>query len=144
MRLRSRARPTLPPAGRYMTPNELNDEDQHHLRRDFVSLDFNHANLSIAPINVAINEAIERAAATVAELPRPYLGASIVGHECLRRIQYDWWCKPSSPPGRAKSSIAGTYFEARARQHLVAAGFKFAPPEVLAFTAARRRAARAR
>ena len=43
-------------------------------------LDLNRANLSIEPVNAAINDAIERAAATAAELPRPYLGASIVGH----------------------------------------------------------------
>jgi len=55
---------------------------------------FNRANLSLEPVNVAINDALERAAVTMAELPRPYLGASIVGHECARRIQYDWWCKP--------------------------------------------------
>jgi hypothetical protein len=55
---------------------------------------FNRANLSLEPLNVAINDALERAAATRAELPRPYLGASIVGHECARRVQFDWWCKP--------------------------------------------------
>ena len=55
---------------------------------------FNRANLSLESLNVAINDALERAAATKAEFPRPYLGASIVGHECARRIQYDWWCKP--------------------------------------------------
>src|SRR5262245_155337 len=57
-------------------------------------LNLNRASLSLEPINGAINDAIERAAATAAELPRPYLGASIIGHECARRIQYDWWCKP--------------------------------------------------
>jgi hypothetical protein len=51
---------------------------------------FNRANLSLEPLNVAINDALERAAATKAELPRPYLGASIVGHECARRVQFDW------------------------------------------------------
>ena len=50
-------------------------------------LNLNRANLSLEPINDAINTAIERAAAAAAELPRPYLGASIVGHECTRRIQ---------------------------------------------------------
>jgi len=65
---------------------------------------FNRATLSLEPINEAVNAAIERAAATAAEMPRPYLGASIIGHECARRIQYDWWCKPV----RAKSSTAGT------------------------------------
>jgi len=80
---------------------------------------FNRATLSLEPINEAVNAAIERAAATAAEMPRPYLGASIIGHECARRIQFD----------------RGHYFEQRSRQRLITAGFKFAPPEALAFTA---------
>jgi hypothetical protein len=56
--------------------------------------DYFSPKLSALAVNTAINDAIERAAATAAELPRSYLGASIVGHECLRRIQFDWWCKP--------------------------------------------------
>jgi hypothetical protein len=99
-------------------------------------LNLNNANLSIEPINVAINDVIERAAATTAELPRPYLGASIVGHECARRIQYDWWCKPELAARMREIFERGHYFEERTRRHLIAAGFKFAPPEALAFTAA--------
>jgi hypothetical protein len=99
-------------------------------------MDFNRANLSIEPINVAINDAIERAAATVAELPRPYLGASIVGHECLRRVQFDWWVKPVLAARTREIFERGHHFEERARRHLIAAGFKFAPPEAAAFTAA--------
>jgi hypothetical protein len=99
-------------------------------------VDFNRANLSIEPINVAINDSIERAAATTAELPRPYLGASIVGHECLRRVQYDWWCRPVLAARTREIFDRGHYFEERARQRLIAAGFRFAPPEALAFTAA--------
>ena len=57
-------------------------------------LNLNRASLSVDPINTTINAALERAAKTAAELPRPYLGASIVGSECLRRVQYDWWCSP--------------------------------------------------
>ena len=98
-------------------------------------MDFNRAHLSIAPINTAINTAIERAAATTAELPRPYLGASIVGHECLRRIQFDWWIKPELPARTREIFDRGHYFEERARRHLVAAGFRFAPPEACKFTA---------
>jgi hypothetical protein len=98
-------------------------------------MDFNRANLSIEPINGAINDAIERAAATAAELPRPYLGASGVGHECLRRIQYDWWCKPELPARTREIFDRGHYFEERMRRRLVAAGFKFAPPDALAFSA---------
>jgi len=99
-------------------------------------LNLNRANLSIEPINGAINDAIERAAATAAELPRPYLGASIVGHDCLRRIQFDWCCKPVLAARTREIFGRGHYFEERTRRHLVAAGFKFAPPEALAFTAA--------
>ena len=98
-------------------------------------MDFNHADLSIGAINVALNEAIERAAATTAELPRPYLGASAVGDECLRKIQYDWWCKPILPARTREIFARGHFFEARVRQQLVAAGCKFAPPEALEFTA---------
>jgi len=99
-------------------------------------LNLNRANLSIEPINVAVNDAIERAAATVAELPRPYLGASIIGYECARRIQYEWWCAPVLAARTREIFDRGHYFEERARRHLMAVGFKFAPPEALAFSAA--------
>jgi hypothetical protein len=98
-------------------------------------MDFNRANLAIEPINAAINTAIERAGAAVAELPRPYLGASIVGHECARRIQFDWWVAPVIPVRIREIFDRGHYFEERSRQRLTAAGFKFASPERLAFTA---------
>jgi hypothetical protein len=99
-------------------------------------LNLNRANLSIEPINTAINDAIERVAAPTMGRPREqYLGASILGHECLRRIQFDWWVKPE--PSAAKREIfeRGHYFEKRVRQLFVAAGFKFAPSEALEFTA---------
>jgi hypothetical protein len=51
-------------------------------------LDFNRANLSVAPISVAINDAIERAEPPE-ENSRQYLGASAIGSECLRKVQYD-------------------------------------------------------
>jgi len=98
-------------------------------------MDFNRANLSLEPINEAINQAIERAAARAAELPRPYLGASIIGHDCARRIQYDWWCQPELAARTREIFDRGHYFEERARRLLIAAGFKFAPPEALAFSA---------
>ena len=100
-----------------------------------MSMNFNRASLSIEPVNVAINDAIERAAAAKAELPRPYLGASIVGDGCLRKVQYDWWCKPALPARVRDTFQRGHYFEDLARQHLIASGFKFAPPEVLEFSA---------
>jgi hypothetical protein len=99
-------------------------------------MDFNRADLSVAPVNVAINDAIERAVADTAELPRPYLGASIVGDDCLRKAQFDWWCKPVLAARTREVFARGHYFEARVRAHLMAVGFKFAPPEALAFAAA--------
>src|SRR5262245_39880643 len=99
-------------------------------------LNLNRANLSTELVNTTINTAIERAMATAAELPRPYLGASIVGHECLRRIQYDWWCKPELAARTRAIFDRGHYFEERARGLLVVAGFKFAPLDALAFSAA--------
>ena len=99
-------------------------------------LNLNRASLSVEPINTAINAALERAAKTAAELPRPYLGASIVGSECLRRVQYDWWCSPVLSARTREIFARGHHHEARMREQLSAAGFKFAPREALAFTAA--------
>src|SRR5262249_6260445 len=79
---------------------------------------------------------IERAAAATAELPRPYLGASIIGYECARKVQFSWWIKPELAARTREIFQRGHHHEERVRQHLIAAGFKFAPPEVLAFTAA--------
>jgi len=98
-------------------------------------LNLNRASLSSEVVNVAVNDAIERAAAAKAELPRPYLGASIVGNDCLRKVQFDWWCKPTLSSRVRDIFERGHYFEDVARQHLIAAGFKFAPPEALAFSA---------
>jgi hypothetical protein len=97
---------------------------------------FNRANLSTEPINVAINDAIERAAGATAELPRPYLGASIAGDGCARRIQFDWWCKPVLSVRTREIFARGHYHEARMREQLTAAGFRFAARETLEFTAA--------
>ncbi len=99
-------------------------------------LNLNRASLSLEPVNIAVNDAIERATATRAELPRPYLGASIIGHECLRRIQFDWWCKPVLAARVRDIFERGHHFEHVARQHLIAAGFRFAPPEALTFSVA--------
>jgi hypothetical protein len=99
-------------------------------------LNLNRANLSLEPINTAINSALERIAAPATErLREQYLGASILGHECLRRIQYEWWCKAEHSAQERERFRRGDYFEERMRQHLVAAGFRFAPREAWAFTA---------
>ena len=98
-------------------------------------LDFNRANLSETPISVAINDLIEEA-----EPPekneREYLGASAIGSECLRKIQFDWWCTPAHLTQTRDIFARGHFFEELSRQHLIRAGFKFASPERLSFKAA--------
>jgi hypothetical protein len=95
-------------------------------------VDFNPASQSDQPISIAINAVID--ASIVAEQTRGYLGASAVGHECLRRIQYDWMCNPEHP-GRLRDIFdRGHWAEARSHDHLVRAGFKFANEDRLQFT----------
>jgi hypothetical protein len=99
------------------------------------ALDFNRDNLADKPINRLINELIE-----VAEPPsenyRRYLGASTIGHECLRKVQFDWMCDPVFPARIKDIFERGHFFEELTRQHLIAAGFEFAPRERLRFETA--------
>jgi hypothetical protein len=96
--------------------------------------DFNIANLTDQPFNVAINVLIERT--STPELPRPYLGASAIGDDCARRIQYDWWCKPELAARVRRIFERGHFFEFRTREQLIEAGFKFSTnPADLEFTA---------
>jgi hypothetical protein len=90
--------------------------------------------LAALPLNVQLNARIERATAA-AQLPRPYLGASIAGHECARQIQFDWFRTPEFPARIQLVFDRGHAFEALVRAQLVRAGFLFAPPEALAFVA---------
>jgi hypothetical protein len=98
-------------------------------------LDFNRANLSATPLSVAINELI-----ACAEPPEPnvrhYLGASAIGSECLRKVQFDWMVDPVHPSQTRDIFRRGHLFEALTREHLKRAGFVFAPEEQLAFSAA--------
>jgi hypothetical protein len=100
-----------------------------------MTTDFNRANLSEQPLSQQINELIERAEPPSKNY-RQYLGASAIGSECLRKVQYEWMCDQELP-ARIKDIFArGHFFEGVSRQHLIAAGFEFAPPERLEFTAA--------
>jgi hypothetical protein len=99
---------------------------------DFSDAD-EHDRLQREPLNVEINALVERAAAT--ELPRGFLGASIVGHHCMRQVQFDWWCRPLLSDRVRLIFDRGHFFEAEARKRLLAAGFAFAPPAALEFAA---------
>jgi hypothetical protein len=86
-------------------------------------------------INVAINDAVERATAGAARLSRMYLGASIIGHECARQIQYEWMCTPELSARVRLIFDRGHALEPLIRAQLVLAKFQFAPKEALEFTA---------
>jgi hypothetical protein len=98
-------------------------------------LDFNRADLSQAPISVVINDLIEQAEPPE-EHGRQYLGASVIGSECLRKVQYDWMVKPAHLSQTRDIFTRGHFFEELSRQHLIRAGFQFAPAERLGFSVA--------
>jgi hypothetical protein len=95
--------------------------------------DFNTTERSALPISIALNALID--ASVIAETTRGYLGASAVGHPCMRRIQYDWMCDPEHPARLRDIFDRGHYFERRSREHFTRANFRFAPDDRLRFTA---------
>jgi hypothetical protein len=98
-------------------------------------LDVNGTHLSEAPISLAINGLIEQAEPSE-ENSRHYLGASAIGSECLRKVQYDWQVDPVHPTRVRDIFRREHLLEELSRQHLIRAGFKFAPDERLAFSTA--------
>jgi hypothetical protein len=101
-------------------------------------LNLARANLSHDPLNVAINSHVEQACARkhAGDQARGYLGASLIGDECLRKIQFEWMVTTATFPAQVHSRFArGHFFEAETRQLLIDAGFVFAPPEALGFVA---------
>jgi hypothetical protein len=88
-------------------------------------LDFNSsltkARIADGPINEVIDFAIlDR---SLPDPTRNYVGASAIGHECLRRIQFDWR-HPWQPEARTKRIFdRGHWFESYAVQLLRNAGF---------------------
>ena len=97
-------------------------------------IDFSAARgLAAHKLNVELNARVERATAAAARLPRDYLGASIIGDECARAIQYAWWCIPDLPARVQRIFDRGHAHETLALADLIRAGFLFAPAEALAF-----------
>jgi hypothetical protein len=97
-------------------------------------LDLNRSHLSIEPLNVAINAAIEASVVRKLEAVRLYLGMSQVGNVCARRVQFDWFVAPTHAARLQSIFARGHFFEAESRQLLIDAGFEFAPSEALAIT----------
>jgi hypothetical protein len=101
-------------------------------------LDLNPAVLASAPLNEELNALIE-AAEPPSPNERQYLGASQIGSECLRRIQFDWWVDPVFPSRVRDIFSRGHSFEELSRRHLIRVGFRFASEQEmpLGFTAAK-------
>jgi hypothetical protein len=97
-------------------------------------LDFNRKHLAESEISVAINDAIERAEPREDNV-RQYLGASSIGGKCLRKVQYDWMVDSVHVSRTRDIFRRGHLFEALTRQHLIRAGFEFAPDDRLEFKA---------
>src|SRR6516162_7999629 len=87
-------------------------------------LDFNRVNFSETPLSIGLNELIERSESPSRNV-RQYLGASAIGSECLRKIQFDWMCDPVHPVRTLTIFARGHFHEKLAREHLMRAGFKF-------------------
>jgi hypothetical protein len=78
---------------------------------------------------------LEEGARVDPEKTRGYLGASAVGHPCMRQVQYTWLCDPAHALRTRDIFARGHYFEAQTREHFTRAGFKFVEPDRLEFEA---------
>ena len=88
-------------------------------------IDLNAANLSSTDISTAINNLMDDAALSEQRGERrTYLGASAIGSECLRKIQFDWM-RDSVHPARTKRIFErGHMFEEITVKALHRAGFR--------------------
>lgn len=88
-------------------------------------LDFNRQNISATDINQLINAVLDAGALTEErEARRTYLGASAIGSECLRKVQYDW-TRDSKFPARTKRIFArGHAFEEITVKAMAQAGIR--------------------
>jgi hypothetical protein len=97
--------------------------------------DFNRTELSALPVSIAINALLEEGAREVGELTRGYLGASSIGSECLRQIQFDWMCDQQHPLQTRDRFSRGHFLEQLSRDHFARARFEFAEQGRLKFEA---------
>jgi hypothetical protein len=98
-------------------------------------LDLNRNVIAESPLNVQLNGLLDRHATPRDEAERHYLGASFIGSDCLRQIQYDWQVEAEHPVRLRDIFDRGHFFEEVARQRMKAAGFVFRP-HGLSFSAA--------
>jgi hypothetical protein len=94
-----------------------------------------NAGLAQQETNIRLNELVAKAMAAQPQPPRRYLGASIVGSECLRKVQYAWWCVAEIPSKTRLVFEKGHLLEAVVKSQLEMIGFSFAPVQTLEFKA---------
>lgn len=88
-------------------------------------LDLNRSNLASSGVNTAVNAALDKAALTEQrEDRRTYLGASGIGSECLRKVQYDWQCDSVHPARTKRIFSRGHMFEEITVKAMAGAGFR--------------------
>lgn len=88
-------------------------------------IDLNRSATRAKVANDAVNAAVDRAMAERirSSEPRDYLGASSLGHDCLRKIQWDW-TRPVPPEPRTERIFArGRWWEDYCHRLLFEAGF---------------------
>lgn len=89
-------------------------------------LDFNRTSLRERSASDHVNSVVDGTiAASLADIPsRGYLGASSLGDDCLRKIQW-MWTRPKPPEPRTERIFArGRWFESYYRQLMHNAGFR--------------------
>lgn len=88
-------------------------------------IDFNRENIGATDINKSINDLLDAAALSEQrEERRQYLGASGIGSECLRKVQFDWQ-RDSVHAARTKRIFSrGHMFEEISVKALGQAGFR--------------------
>lgn len=89
-------------------------------------IDFNPRTMREQAANAAVNAAVDAAVAQriAGETRRDYLGASSLGHDCLRKIAWDWRSPVRHEPRTERIFARGRWLEDYAAALLVEAGFR--------------------
>jgi hypothetical protein len=94
-------------------------------RSEATVLDFNRSNLASETISASINAALDLGAlAEQREKQRDYLGASAIGSECLRKVQYDWKVESIHPARTKRIFERGHMFEEITVKAFAQGGFR--------------------
>lgn len=95
-------------------------------------LDFNRSHTKALVANAGVNAAIDAGLQAQAREGRDYLGASSLGHDCLRKIAWDWRRPAAFEARTLRIFERGNWWETYCVALMVRAGFRFvrSGPEV--------------